>query len=61
MSDDGASPSGSGSPPVLVDETAEDVATFDLANGIAGDGHSWRLEPDAPMGPSRVVVLDVGS
>jgi hypothetical protein len=42
VNDDGASPSDSGSPSVLVDETAEDGTTFDLGNGIAGDGHSWR-------------------
>ncbi len=59
MSYDGASSSDSGGPSVLMDETAEDVTTFDVAEWVPGDGRSWRLEPDAAVGPSRVVVLDV--
>ena len=37
VSDDGASPSGSGGASVLVEEPAEDVTTFDAVTWVAGD------------------------
>ena len=58
---DGASSSDSGSPSVLVDEAAEDVTTFDVAEWVAGEGRSWCLESDAPMGASCVVVVHVSA
>ena len=56
VSFDGASSSDSGSPSVLVDEAAEDVTTFDVAEWVAGEGRSWCLESDAPMASCVVVV-----
>lgn len=61
VSDGWASRSGSGRPSVPVDENADDIKTFDLANGFAYDGHSCRLEPNASIEPNRAVALDVGS
>ena len=61
VSHDGMNLSGSGSPSELVDETVEDVTTFDSANWIAQAGWPGRVEPNAPMGSSLVVALDVRS
>jgi hypothetical protein len=46
---------------VLVDEAAEDVTSFNVVERIARHRWPWRLEPYAPMGPSRVVVVHVGA
>jgi hypothetical protein len=44
VSDDGASPSGSGGASVLVEEPAEDVTTFGAVTWVAGDSrHSSNI------------------
>jgi hypothetical protein len=53
------------SSPVLVEETAEQVAAMHSAAVIlAEDGHlggrTWWLQPQRPVGPVEVVMLDVG-
>jgi hypothetical protein len=56
---DKVSSSGSSIPPVLMDEPAKQVTTFDVASWIAGDRWTWRLETEITVMPGRVVMIDI--